>query len=64
MRVGCCGLLQDRLSHPERAFLNLKGTAAAGHRLPPSETAKSCETIALIAYDRFLSRGACLSIVG
>jgi len=27
---GGCGLLPDRLSHPERAFLNLKGIAAAG----------------------------------
>lgn len=60
MRGGCWGLLHDRLSHPKRALFEPERYYRLGARLPPSETAKSCETIALIAYDRFLSCGACL----
>lgn len=56
MRTGC-GSLHDRLSHPGRAFLNLEATA--GTCLPPSETAKSCESVrvvVVVVYDRYLRR--------
>jgi len=55
-----CGLLHDRLSHPKRAFLDLKGTTAAGsvcHHSKPQSPVKPSSSLPMT---HFLSCGAYL----
>ncbi|KYM76995.1 hypothetical protein ALC53_12605 [Atta colombica] len=48
-----CGLLHDRLSHPKRAFLDLKGTTAAGsvcHHSKPQSPVKPSSSVPMIHF--------------